>query len=517
MSLTKVHNRMIEKATVSVLDFGAVGDGVTDDTAAIQSAIDHAIANDQGLIFPRTSGNIYLVDEANSSYCLLINGSIDIEIESSVTIQTTTTIGVAVAVFRLNGASNTKISGYGATILGKRASYSPQSEGRHAFYVDGGQEITIQGIKCLDMGSDGVYLGGNTRYVTVKDVTTDNCRRNGISITAARNILIEHCKLLNTNGVDPQMGIDIEPNNNNDFCNDIIVKDCFAYNNTNHGYNVSPSQCPGTNPYTLTVDFINCVDDASGYGFGAQEMFVDGDTISGHIKFINCHSRNAEGSGFSIRNYDALGVPIIIEQCSVIDANQSGSTTVRTNAPFSVYNESADSGPTNIGNVHLYNPRIVYTGTAPNITDFHFHALSGSVTNCSLIDPLEVGHPQPSEIYQLYTDGYITLSDRYETMVHEGTETIQLYALGTHYTQSGSAPATFTLPSEASCPDLVFYTKTAFGLTIDPDAGSVIYPLGTAAGKYITTTNVGATVTLRRVSSTQWRILNITGTWTNEP
>lgn len=65
MSLTKASYSLINGAPINVLDYGAVGDGVTNSTAAIQAAINAAAVNNQLLYFPTGT---YLVTDTLTIY-----------------------------------------------------------------------------------------------------------------------------------------------------------------------------------------------------------------------------------------------------------------------------------------------------------------------------------------------------------------------------------------------------------------------------------------------------------------
>lgn len=75
MALTKVTNSMIQGAIVNVLDFGAVGDGVADDTIAIQAAVNSV--TEGTIYFPngtyRITGSILI--DASVKYSLNLQGT----------------------------------------------------------------------------------------------------------------------------------------------------------------------------------------------------------------------------------------------------------------------------------------------------------------------------------------------------------------------------------------------------------------------------------------------------------
>ncbi len=154
------------------------------------------------------------------------------------------------------------------------------------------------------------------------------------------------------------------------------------------------------------------------------------------------------------------------------------------------------------------------------INAFYFKDwVTDALVNVDIIDPIEITGPTGAALTH-YGSGII--SDRLETMVHDTADvspTITEDNLRLLYTNAGATGAvTLTLDAgfQADAPDLTFEVKVAQNLTIDPDGGSTIHPYGSAAGKYARSSDIGSRITIRRVSSTAWKVINIVGTWTWE-
>jgi len=90
---------------------------------------------------------------------------------------------------------------------------------------------------------DGIIIGsedgGSSRNVTIWGGWIDEARRNGISITSGKDVLVQNILISNTHGHDPESGIDIEPSWDKDVLENIIVNNICTYNNGSAGISIN--------------------------------------------------------------------------------------------------------------------------------------------------------------------------------------------------------------------------------------------------------------------------------------
>ena len=158
MSLTKVTYSMIESAPVNVLDYGAVGDGVANDTAAIQAAVD---ATPDGGVMLLPPDATYVVSEIN------VTGK---------------------AIY---------IQGYGATLDCTGANGA-------IYKTDHGNKLTVEGLAFVGAGA-GIKQDAPVQLSSQDELDIIGCSFNmdsgvyGIYIDGGRNPRIQNCFFRNVN------------------------------------------------------------------------------------------------------------------------------------------------------------------------------------------------------------------------------------------------------------------------------------------------------------------------------
>jgi polygalacturonase len=200
-------------------DFGARGDGRSDDTRAIQACIDSA-GNGGTLVLRR--GAVYLVDtnftptfqefgglKLRSGQTLRLNGA---------ELRALPSARPGGSVVQISRADNVRILGPGRVTGERSAHRGSGGEWGMGISAFSANSFLIREVEIANCWGDGLYIGhwgdhpgSFCQQWLVEGVRISNCRRNGISVVAGRDGEIRSVTILQIRGTPPQAGIDLEP------------------------------------------------------------------------------------------------------------------------------------------------------------------------------------------------------------------------------------------------------------------------------------------------------------------
>jgi hypothetical protein len=243
MALTKVSFSMIAGAPVNVRDYGATGDGITDDTNAILLAIAAMPANGGALFFPAST---YLVNSDNLNG-LKFNGKSNFVVEgygATIKVKAGASVVGGYEVMSFFNCSNGAINGL--TIDGNRANRTiPGETSAHLLTIcTSCSQITVNDVIAVNSPADGFLIttfdftvaATYPTDITLVNCVADNAYRNGLSSIGSLRLTLRGGEYKNTNGTLPKCGIDVEPDAGYTFGNqDTIIDGARLFNNDGYG------------------------------------------------------------------------------------------------------------------------------------------------------------------------------------------------------------------------------------------------------------------------------------------
>lgn len=275
--------------TLTPEQFGAVGNGSTDDTVALQNFL-AACANGTGKF---TSGKTYIVNGflfvPNNCYLIGYGATIKAAVtaasnQSGLNI-TDTTQGTA------QGPSNVTIVGLtmNGNATARRAGGAFSGVGNAgSFYAIATQNLHIRDCIAIDSEGDGFYVGGLSASSNASaNFSFENCfattsSRNGYSIVGATNGAFINCIAENISfgqgHSNISYGYDYEPDNSNTQNNAVNCISCQAINCSSVGFGVNNTNGPNTQ-----ITWSSCFTQLCGVGYYSSNA-----TSSTTLRVVGC-------------------------------------------------------------------------------------------------------------------------------------------------------------------------------------------------------------------------------------
>lgn len=257
---------MIIEDSVNVAQFGAYGDNLHDDTEAIKKAIS-SNANVINFIKNKTYNvTPYNINDPADDLCFVIPPNTTIDLCDS-TIKVIPNNREYYKVFTFLESDNSTLKN--GSIIGDLDNHQGTTgEWGHGVSIRYSNNVTVENLNISKCWGDGIDINrkDNDNFdfsnINIINCICDENRRQGMSIEAGNNILIEKCQFINTgktNGTNPKAGIDIEPLISDKTLENITIKDCIFKENRGMQIVGGGNKTNNINVINLTID--NCVFD----------------------------------------------------------------------------------------------------------------------------------------------------------------------------------------------------------------------------------------------------------------
>lgn len=416
----------------NVLDYGAVGDGSTNDVKAIQAAVDNAIALSGEVFLPK---GIYVVNEpiklktntvfkgagrgvtiikasdfwivSNQDAILIYEaGACNVSVEdltldgnndvlvgtgpSGVYTYDDTFTNNSYLIFKNVEVKETSV--HGITLFGSSPSYI--------------SHVLLDNIwihQCGDHGnSAGMFLAG-ANYVQMNNSVIDSCYQHGIYNSFGHDILIEN-SIIRNNGYGDSVGVGLSVRADSNF----VINNCIIEHNATAGIALT-----NTNKYTTNVTVSNNIirhnNITDAYSSQVVLYRTRNAKITGNIIRKTSTETSNRGIYFS---YDNIGTiiennEIMATNGIVISGQVCASKIAITNNKIRNLNDSDERMALNYG-IQLYtsSDTSYYVTVAGNIIDTALHAIGlmrGWKARHTVVENNIIAEPTTSYVYDVST------------------------------------------------------------------------------------------------------------------
>ena len=252
-NLTKVAERATQLINVKYPPLGLIGakgDGIVDDTIALNAIVQFAKTSKIGGIwFPDGTYMIKAQDDndpfpayAGRDGGIIIDCPLRITLHPAATLKAITGNKGGYAIVNIKNATNVYFDG--GKIVGERYTHiGTEEESGFGIQIIGSENIYIKDVNISDCWGDGIctiYRANALPYKQSNNlhfdgVVSKNNRRQGMSLIDGRNIRINNCEFSGSNGALPESGLDIEPDNGCSMITDVLVSNCIFDGNAGYG------------------------------------------------------------------------------------------------------------------------------------------------------------------------------------------------------------------------------------------------------------------------------------------